>query len=117
MPTTMQVVKRRAEELGIQELVQGAENKVAELKKILAKYKISLEETAYMGDDINDLGVMSIVGMSAAPKNAVKEVLERVNFVSSKVGGDGAVREFFEKIMKENNVWSKVIEKYLNEGK
>lgn len=70
-----------------------------------------------MGDDINDLGVMSIVGMSAAPKNAVKEVLERVNFVSSKVGGDGAVREFFEKIMKENNVWSKVIEKYLNEGK
>lgn len=114
---TSVIVKRRAEELGIQELVQGAENKVAELKKILAKYKISLEETAYMGDDINDLGVMSIVGMSAAPKNAVKEVLERVNFVSSKVGGDGAVREFFEKIMKENNVWSKVIEKYLNEGK
>lgn len=114
---TSVIVKRRAEELGIQELVQGAGNKVAELKKILAKYKISLEETAYMGDDINDLGVMSIVGMSAAPKNAVKEVLERVNFVSSKVGGDGAVREFFEKIMKENNVWSKVIEKYLNEGK
>ena len=114
---TSVIVKRRAEELGIQELVQGAGNKVAELKKILAKYKISLEETAYMGDDINDLGVMSIVGMSAAPKNAVKEVLERVNFVSSKVGGDGAVREFFEKIMKENDVWSKVIEKYLNEGK
>ena len=114
---TSVIVKRRAEELGIQELVQGAGNKVAELKKILAKYKISLEETAYMGDDINDLGVMSIVGMSAAPKNAVKEVLEKVNFVSSKVGGDGAVREFFEKIMKENNVCSKVIEKYLNEGK
>ena len=87
------------------------------LKKILDKYKITLEETAYMGDDINDLGVMSVVGMSAAPKNAVKEVLDRVNFISSKNGGDGAVREFFEKIMKENGMWEKVVEKYLNEGK
>lgn len=114
---TSVIVKRRAEELGIQELVQGAGNKVAELKKILDKYQISLEETAYMGDDINDLGVMSIVGMSAAPKNAVKEVLDRVNFISSKNGGDGAVREFFEKVMKENGMWEKVVERYLNEGK
>ena len=114
---TSVIVKRRVEELGIQELVQGAGNKVIELKKILDKYKITLEETAYMGDDINDLGVMSIVELSAAPKNAVKEVLERVDFISSKNGGDGAVREFFEKIMKENNIWEKIIEKYLNEGK
>ena len=83
---TSVIVKRRVEELGIQELVQGAGNKVAELKKILDKYQISLEETAYMGDDINDLGVMSIV-------------------------------EFFEKEMKENGMWEKVVERYLNEGK
>lgn len=114
---TSVIVKRRVEELGIQELVQGAGNKVKELYKVLEKYGIALEETAYMGDDINDLGVMSIVNIAAAPKNAVKEVLERVNFISEKNGGDGAVREFIEYLMKENGTWEKVVEGYLNQEK
>lgn len=112
---TSVIVKRRVEELGIQELVQGAGNKVKELYKILEKYNITPEETAYMGDDINDLGVMSKVGISAAPKNAVKEVLERVDFISEKIGGDGAVREFIEYLMKKNGTWEKVVESYLKQ--
>ena len=68
-----------------------------------------------MGDDLNDLGVMKSVGFSACPKDSVQEVLEITNFISSKNGGDGAVREFLEHIMKKNGMWKKILEKYSNE--
>ena len=113
---TSVIVKRRVEELGIQELVQGAENKVKELYNIMLKYSLSLGEIAYMGDDINDLGIMSIIRTTAAPKNAVKEVLEIAKFISGKNGGDGAVREFIEYLMKKNGTWEKVVEGYLNQS-
>ena len=112
---TSEIVRRRKEELGIQELAQGVSNKVVELNKLLVKYSLSLDEVAYIGDDINDLGVMSKVGFSACPKDAVSEVLERVDYIASKNGGRGAVREIFEKLMKENGMWNKVLERYLNE--
>ena len=107
---TSEIVRRRKEELGIQELAQGVSN------KLLVKYSLSLDEVAYIGDDINDLGVMSKVGFSACPKDAVSEVLERVDYIASKNGGRGAVREIFEKLMKENGMWNKVLERYLNEN-
>ncbi|WP_300389879.1 HAD-IIIA family hydrolase [Fusobacterium sp.] len=110
-----EIVRRRKEELGIQELAQGVSNKVVELNKLIEKYGITKEEIAYIGDDINDLGVMKEVGFSACPKDAVSEVLERVDYISSKNGGNGAVREIFEKIMKENGMWEKVLDRYLNE--
>lgn len=112
---TSEIVRRRKEELGIQELAQGVSNKVVELNNLLVKYSLSLDEVAYIGDDINDLGVMSKVGFSACPKDAVSEVLERVDYIASKNGGRGAVREIFEKLMKENGMWNKVLERYLNE--
>ena len=112
---TSEIVRRRKEELDIQELAQGVSNKVVELNKLLVKYSLSLDEVAYIGDDINDLGVMSKVGFSACPKDAVSEVLERVDYIASKNGGRGAVREIFEKLMKENGMWNKVLERYLNE--
>ena len=112
---TSEIARRRKEELDIQELAQGVSNKVVELNKLLVKYSLSLDEVAYIGDDINDLGVMSKVGFSACPKDAVSEVLERVDYIASKNGGRGAVREIFEKLMKENGMWNKVLERYLNE--
>lgn len=112
---TSEIVRRRKEELGIQELAQGVGNKVIELKKLLDKYGLSYEEVAYIGDDINDLGVMRKVGFSASPKDAVPEVLERVDYIATKNGGRGAVREIFEKLMKENGMWEKVLDRYLNE--
>ncbi|MBM6875009.1 KdsC family phosphatase [Fusobacterium mortiferum] len=111
-----EIVRRRKEELGIQELAQGVSNKVVELNKLLEKYSLSLDEVAYIGDDINDLGVMRLVGFSSCPKDAVPEVLERVDYISNKNGGRGAVREIFEKIMKENGMWEKVLDRYINEN-
>ena len=68
-----------------------------------------------MGDDLNDLGVMKNVGLAACPKDSIQEVLEISNFISSKNGGDGAVREFLEYIMKNNGMWKKILEKYSSE--
>ena len=103
------IVQRRADELGIQEVAQGISNKV------ITKLGITLDEVAYMGDDINDLGVMRMVKIAAAPKNSAAEVLERVHFISTKDGGDGAVREFIEFLMKENGTWENVINRFLNQ--
>ena len=68
-----------------------------------------------MGDDLNDLGVMKNVALSGCPKDSVQEILEISNFISSKNGGDGAVREFLEYIMKNNGMWKKILENYSNE--
>ena len=106
------IVERRAKELGIKYIIQGSKNKKQNLLKEL---NITFENVAYMGDDLNDLGVMKSVGFSACPKDSVQEVLEITNFISSKNGGDGAVREFLEHIMKKNGMWKKILEKYSNE--
>jgi len=106
------IVERRAKELGIKYVIQGSKNKTQDLKKLLDELDITFENTAYMGDDLNDIGVMKKVGLTACPKDSVQEVLEISNFVSSKNGGDGAVRELLEYIMKSNGMWKKILEKY-----
>ena len=109
------IVERRAKELGIKYIIQGCKNKKQDLKNLLKELNITFENVAYMGDDLNDLGIMKSVGFSACPKDSVQEVLEITNFISSKNGGDGAVREFLEHIMKKNGMWKKILEKYSNE--
>lgn len=109
------IVERRAKELGIKYIIQGSKNKKQDLKNLLKELNITFENVAYMGDDLNDLGIMKSVGFSACPKDSVQEVLEITNFISSKNGGDGAVREFLEHIMKKNGMWKKILEKYSNE--
>ena len=109
------IVERRAKELGIKYIIQGSKNKKQDLKNLLKELNITFENVAYMVDDLNDLGVMKSVGFSACPKDSVQEVLEITNFISSKNGGDGAVREFLEHIMKKNGMWKKILEKYSNE--
>ena len=109
------IVEKRAKELGIKYIIQGSKNKKQDLKNLLKELNITFENVAYMGDDLNDLGVMKSVGFSACPKDSVQEVLEITNFISSKNGGDGSVREFLEYIMKNNGIWKKILEKYSNE--
>ena len=88
------IVEYRAKELNIKEIYQGVYNKVDKLKYICEKYKISLKEVAYIGDDINDLECMKICGISACPNDAAEEVLDSVDYICKKKGGEGAVREF-----------------------
>lgn len=90
------IVEYRCKELEIFHVIQGSRDKLSDLKKILAEENIKLEETAYIGDDLNDLECINAVGCKGCPKDAVQEIKHIADFVASKNGGCGAVREFVE---------------------
>ena len=95
-------VEHRAKNLNIKELHQGSKNKIATLSELMKKYNLSFDEIAYMGDDLPDICILEKVGLKGCPSDAVDEVKEIANFVYSKYGGRGAVREFCDYILKGN---------------
>jgi YrbI family 3-deoxy-D-manno-octulosonate 8-phosphate phosphatase len=92
-------VKRRGRKLAVPEIHQGADDKLPVLIRLIKKYRLSLDEVAYMGDDVNDLDALLAVGFSAAPADAMPSVLEAVDYVCKKRGGEGAVREVSDLIL------------------
>ena len=80
--------------------IPAIKNKLQTLNEILAKYNLTLEQTAYMGDDLPDICILEKAGLSGCPNDAVKEVKNNSRFISSQNGGRGAVREFCEFILK-----------------
>lgn len=94
-------VEHRAGNLNITELHQGSKNKIKTLEEIMAKYNITFEQIAYMGDDLPDICILEKVALKGCPNDAVDEVKAIANFVSSKNGGRGAVREFCDYILKK----------------
>jgi 3-deoxy-D-manno-octulosonate 8-phosphate phosphatase (KDO 8-P phosphatase) len=110
------VVAIRARELGIGIVRQGVHDKAAAWRAILSETGISAEETAYVGDDIVDLPLLRLVGFSAAPSDAEPYVLEAVDYVSSRAGGHGAVREIVEFLLRANGSWDAVAAKYFPAG-
>lgn len=99
-----QIVQRRAEKLKIDILYQGISDKVEVAHEICEKLKVSIDEVAYIGDDLGDMELLKIVGISAAPNNAPEYVKNIVDFVTKKSGGEGAFREFVEKIIGQNKL-------------
>jgi YrbI family 3-deoxy-D-manno-octulosonate 8-phosphate phosphatase len=95
-----EIVRRRAEKLGVEFVYQGAKNKLEVAKILIKKLDISMEEVAYIGDDLNDMELLDEVGFSASPANAPDYIKNRVNFVTKKKGGEGAFREFIEYLLK-----------------
>jgi 3-deoxy-D-manno-octulosonate 8-phosphate phosphatase (KDO 8-P phosphatase) len=112
-PTTTQ----RAAQLGITLVHQGVMSKINTYDQIVGDMVLSDEEVAYMGDDIVDLAVLARVGLSASPSNAVAEVRSRVDFVSGSPGGDGAVRELVELILRAHGQWDGLVAAYEAEAK
>ena len=98
---TSEIVKKRCGELGIQQVYRGIKNKIEQLNSIAD----DLSQVAYIGDDINDLSCMIPVkeagGVVGCPADAVERVKEISDFVALHNGGDGAVRDFIEWIIKE----------------
>lgn len=94
------IVQMRCTELGIERVYQGVSDKLAVLSSIVSEEGRSLANVAYMGDDLNDLKCMMAVrdsgGLVACPQDAADAVKKVSGFVSSRRGGDGAVREFVE---------------------
>jgi YrbI family 3-deoxy-D-manno-octulosonate 8-phosphate phosphatase len=98
------IVKLRANKLQVDYLFQGVKGseKLQALNKICVEKNMSLSEVAYIGDDINDYNVLSSVGFPACPKNAIANIKSIKGITHlSKSGGDGAVREFVELLLKE----------------
>lgn len=93
-------VEHRAQNLNIKELHQGSKNKLETLQEIMKKYNFNFDEIAYMGDDLPDICILEKVGLKGCPSDAVDEVKQTANFVSSKNGGRGAVREFCDYILR-----------------
>jgi 3-deoxy-D-manno-octulosonate 8-phosphate phosphatase (KDO 8-P phosphatase) len=110
------IVQRRAEELGIEILYQGAKKKLVPYEEILRETGLRDEQVAYMGDDLVDLPILQRVGFSATVADAVAEVRERVDFVASRPGGRGAVREVCEMLLKRTGGWEAVTERYFDSG-
>lgn len=96
-----EAVQRRAEMLGIQHCYVGRRPKMEVLNEICDELKISFDEVAIIGDDINDLGVMRNVGMSFCPKNAIGRVKSQVDVILSLNGGEGCVRELIDNYILE----------------
>lgn len=94
-----QIVKNRAEKLKIDILYQGISDKVAVAKEICKELEIEMKDIAYIGDDLGDMELLKLVGISAAPYNAPTYVKEIVDFTTEKKGGEGAFREFVETII------------------
>ena len=110
------MVERRAKELHFDALLMGHANKTEALSTLCKEHQINLEEIAYMGDDLNDLGALQIVGLPMAPNNAVPEVKELAKFISTVNGGHGAVREAVEYILKNQGLWETVVADYAREA-
>lgn len=111
-----EAVRIRAEELGISLVRQGIFEKSAEWREILGEKGFSPEESAYVGDDIVDISLLRQVGFSAAVADAEEYVLSEVDFVSSRRGGHGAVREIIEFVLTSCGAWDKVSAKYFGTG-
>ncbi len=102
------IVKQRCKEINIQEFYQGVANKVFQLRRVCEKYQVDFVNVAYIGDDINDLPCMQLCGLSACPSDAVKEVKEQADYISSYKGGEGAVRDLVDYIASQQNKQSEL---------
>lgn len=106
------IVERRAKELGIKYIYQGIKNKIECLDEILEELKIKEENVMYIGDDINDIEILNSVKYRACPYDAVEEVKSVCEIISKYKGGEGAVRDIIEVVLKKQGKWRKSIDQY-----
>ena len=92
-------VRTRAAKLKITELHLGIKDKASLFKQILEAKKLTADEVAYIGDDVNDLGIMTLTGFTACPADAMPQVTRRVDYICKNNGGHGAFRELAEYII------------------
>ena len=96
-------VDRFASKMGITEIAKNCKDKAAALRALAGQRGVELRDVCFMGDDVNDLEAMRIAGLAAAPASALPPVLRMAAFVSTKNGGNGAVRELVDAILAAKN--------------
>jgi 3-deoxy-D-manno-octulosonate 8-phosphate phosphatase (KDO 8-P phosphatase) len=109
-------VRLRVAELKVDAVAQDRRaRKLAALQRIIADFGMTLDEVAFLGDDLPDLGPMRAVGMPVAVANAVSEVRDAAQVHLTRTGGHGAVREFAEALLGARGEWSALVERYVAE--
>ncbi|MDO8587838.1 MAG: HAD hydrolase family protein [Armatimonadota bacterium] len=108
-------VERRAQDLGVGDLYQGARHKPEAIRELAARYDLNADEIAYVGDDLNDLPAIAEVGVAFAVNNAATEVKQAAQFTTTKSGGAGAVREVIETILTSQGRWQDAVTSILEE--
>jgi 3-deoxy-D-manno-octulosonate 8-phosphate phosphatase (KDO 8-P phosphatase) len=107
-------LERRARDLHITDVLQRVGDKALALRQLAEEKSISLDRVAFMGDDVNDLEAMQVVGVSIAPADAVPEVLQAALLVTEARAGRGAARESVEAVLKAQGRWESAVEGYLD---
>lgn len=99
-----QIISSRATRLKIKHVILGSKNKKKDLLNLAEEIGINIDEIAFIGDDLNDIPAIEVVGVSACPSNSVKYVKEKVDYICKNEGGNGAVREFIELILEAKEI-------------
>ena len=98
-------VRKRLNRLGIKNVYLGVNNKMEVFKSFMNDNNLKTSETMFMGDDIPDIQILKMVGLSCCPNDAAKEVRELVDYISIKKGGEGCVRDIIEQILTIQKNW------------
>lgn len=106
---TSKIVEGRAKELHCDFVLMGIKNKTEAMHGLLQQYGLSWDEAAYMGDDLNDLPLLTKVGLSGCPLDSCEENKSASDFISRQKGGAGAAREFIEHILKSQDRWEEAV--------
>lgn len=109
-----QIVKIRAAELSIDIVRQGFENKLPAALEVIRELRLSPLQVCYIGDDLTDLPVMRAVGLGVAVADAAEEVRAAAGLITRLPGGQGAVRELVEVLLKAQMRWDDLIRKYIS---
>jgi 3-deoxy-D-manno-octulosonate 8-phosphate phosphatase (KDO 8-P phosphatase) len=107
-------VAARAAELGIETVFQGVEDKLGIFQQLIARQRLTVQQTGYMGDELVDLPVLTRCGFACAPHEAPEAVRTRVHYVAAAAAGRGAVREVCELVMRAQSTFEQALAKYLS---
>ncbi|MEM7259810.1 MAG: HAD-IIIA family hydrolase [Pseudomonadota bacterium] len=110
---TSKVVEHRCKELGIEHVYQGQKDKLGAYQQLQQQLDIDPQKIAYMGDDIIDMPVMRRVGLALTVPHACEEIADMAHWTSTRHGGNGAVRDACEFILKAQDRYQQAIERYM----
>jgi 3-deoxy-D-manno-octulosonate 8-phosphate phosphatase (KDO 8-P phosphatase) len=106
------IVRRRAQDLNVDAVYENFHDKIAAFADIKKKFKVSDEEICFVGDDVIDIPVLMRTGLSVCPLNALDYVKDVAHLVTARTGGNGAVREVCDLILRAKGLWENVTDRY-----
>ena len=109
-------VEQRARELGVRYVVLNSKNKGEALRQLCTRRGIGLDEAAFIGDDLQDLPAMALAGVAVTVRDAPREVRARADVITEARGGEGAVREVIDRILKTQGKFDDVVRHFLDQA-